>query len=489
MPTKYPGRRERTEWRETAQCDGAMRATLLSQPIMPCLGPRGGLLWVALVTVLAAVYTVCSDVHFYRATMGIVRGPADTVTATSSVVAKTTRDKSVTVVDIEGRSGMAQLLSRYNKESNLFCEMIDAHRSEDPNVFLRFNITFGCQELFDKAGCGTGNFLQMFYGMRLAAEVYGDVELHFTCHDAEETRNHLVFPWLTGFYPARSRRNVPSAFPDVTPHDVCLGANLQPVGHMGKKMQQDFRYMAYSLVGRSLFEQAKREANGKEEEEEDFYVPSFVPQLSPPTTPPPYANVELDEAVIHFRCGDLMDSDHRSFTFLTFRGYTRHIAPDVRTIGILTQPLTEDASWQVRRIDAAPRVRDRCRIVVDSLVHYIEERFPQAVVHIHDTDRIALTYARIVLASQQVVVGLSTFGALPAVATFGTAYLRVPDQPNEVNQWLIRPPMDDILPHVVLTDDPKMPVQRMQALWEQEGERGVLAWFWNDTWTAEEEDA
>jgi hypothetical protein len=39
--------------------------------------------------------------------------------------------------------------------------------------------------------------------------------------------------------------------------------------------------------------------------------------------------------------------------------------------------------------------------------------------------------------------------------------------------------------NVVFIKDPKIMVERMKALWEQEGEEGVLAWFWNDTWTGE----
>jgi hypothetical protein len=48
----------------------------------------------------------------------------------------------------------------------------------------------------------------------------------------------------------------------------------------------------------------------------------------------------LDDAVIHFRCGDLMNSGHGEFDFLTFKGYTRYISPEARTIGILTQPFS-----------------------------------------------------------------------------------------------------------------------------------------------------
>jgi hypothetical protein len=385
-------------------------------------------------------------------------------------------NRTVQVVVIDGVDAMNQFLvgSFYG---NPFCEAMDRFRSEDPAVVVAFHFTFGCQDLFDHAMCGTGNFLGLLYGMRLTTEVYGDVELHFTCHDAEATKERLILPWLTGVVPARPA-DQPSVFPDLTPEMACGGVYVQPVGHMVRVIQQDLRRMAVALVGRSppAFDQTQK--------------PGFLPQLpdtmrpNPAAASPPWANLELDEAVLHFRCGDLMDSDHWSFAFMNFHGYVRHIAPQTRSIGILTQPFANDAP-QVRFFDSFEHTRDRCRTVVVSLVDYIQERFPQAKISIHNNDSIALSYARMILA-QQAIVGISTFGVMPAVATFGTGYIRIPDDPGEVNQWLLLPRIDAMVDNVVFIEDTKVPVKYIQALWQQEGEAGVLAWFWNDTWTAEE---
>jgi hypothetical protein len=383
--------------------------------------------------------------------------------------------RNITSISVVGRTGMHRLLSRYLSGGNLFCEMIDPLRIADPTVFVQFNITFGCQELFTKVGGGTGNYLGLLYGMRLAAEVYGDVELHFTCHDAESTRNRLILPWLTGVYPARSLQQ-PSIFPNLTLKEACGGANQQPVGYMVQAMQRDFRYMAVSLVGQSFTPEGFNLTG-------DSYVPSFVPQFSSAkaSTPPPYASVELDEAVTHFRCGDLIDSRHSSFSFMNFRGYTRHIHPNAHSIGILTQPFA-NGTVHARQMDVTQHTRDRCRIVVHAFQEYIQERFPQARVRIHNEESIALTYVRMIMA-QQVISGITTFSVMPAVATFGTGYIRVPDRPEEVNQWVLNPRIDTIVDNVVLTEDPKMPVRGVKILWRQKGEPGVLNWFRNDAWT------
>jgi hypothetical protein len=388
-------------------------------------------------------------------------------------------ERNATVIEWNGLQAMEQFINGY-WEGNLFCETIDALRLEDPQVPIQFRITFGCQELFENSCCGTGNFLGLFYGMRLAAHIYHNVEVQFTCHDAEQTRNQLILPWLTGVFPARSTRQ-PSPFPDLTPQAACGGVYQQPVGHMIHIIQRELRYMAVSLVGRSP---------AQDEAFISSYQPVFVPQLSAPSsngTAAPYADVELDEAVLHFRCGDLMDSTHTSFAFMNFHGYVRHIAPNTTSIGILTQPFAKDANVQVRRIDAEGKILDRCRTVIYSLVEYIQERFPQARVRIHNEESIALTYSRMILA-QQAISGISTFGVMPAVATFGTGYVRIPDHPVEVNQWVLRPHLDDLVNNVVLIDDRKMPVEHIKMLWEQQGEPGVLAWFRNDTWSAMAEE-
>jgi hypothetical protein len=386
-------------------------------------------------------------------------------------------ERNVTVIEWHGLPAMEQFINGY-WEGNLFCETVDALRLADPHVPIQFQITFGCQELFEESCCGTGNFLGLFYGMRLAAQVYQDVEIQFTCHDAEQTRNHLILPWFTGVFPARSFRQK-SRFPDLTPQDVCGGVYQQPVGHMIHIIQQELRHMAVSLVGRS--------GANDEFTATASYEPMFVPQLSPLSnrTAAPFADVELDDAVLHFRCGDLMDSTHSSFAFMNFRGYTRHISPDVQSIGILTQPFAQDTPLQ-RLIDSGAHIRDRCRTVVYSLVEYIQERFPQVTVRIHNEESIALTYSRMILA-KQAISGISTFGVMPAVATFGTGYARIPDHPVEVNQWLLRPRIDTLVSNVVLIEDPKMPVEHIKMLWEREGEEGVLAWFRNDTWSSAQE--
>jgi hypothetical protein len=99
---------------------------------------------------------------------------------------------------------------------------------------------------------------------------------------------------------------------------------------------------------------------------------SLLPIPKPNDTPLYTADeYELDDAVIHFRCGDLMDTEHPMFSFLKFSGYARYISNEATSIGIITQPFLVGA--QIRKVDSDQYKLDRCRIVVRSLVQYIEE--------------------------------------------------------------------------------------------------------------------
>lgn len=177
-----------------------------------------------------------------------------------------------------------------------------------------------------------------------------------------------------------------------------------------------------------------------------------------------------------------MALNHPSFGFMKFSGYTKYISKEARSIGIVTQPF--DKHTQERKFDANGVKRQRCRIVVLSLVDYIRERFPNASINIHNgpNETIALAYARMVMANQT-IIGISSFGVFPGVATFGTGYIKKPDFPKAPNKFLIQPRIDELTSNVVLISEPRIMCASIKGLWQKEGEEGVLKWFWsgNDT--------
>jgi hypothetical protein len=351
---------------------------------------------------------------------------------------------------------------------------------------ITVNIIFSCGELFHHGLMGTGNYIALLYGIRLTARIYGNVDVAYICTDADETKKDLVLPWLMGWFPGRPMEQN-SSIP-ISSNGLCNGYYMPRLTYMFNEIRYDLRKMAIALMGipgqdhpGAKFAESTIWSESFLSTRASTYGVSLIPPPKPNAVPLLGASrYELDDAVLHFRCGDLMDSDHKDFAFMHFYGYTRYISPEAKNIGIITQPFDDNA--QTRSLDMDQSKRDRCRVVVHSLVKYIEKRHPRAKVSIRNdvTDTIAVTFARMIMANQT-ISGISTFGVMPAIATFGTGYIRSPEEKTQ-NRWLEHPRIDHFTDNVILFEEPDVIlVSDMKKLWESEGEVGVLSWFWNDS--------
>ena len=189
---------------------------------------------------------------------------------------------------------------------------------------------------------------------------------------------------------------------------------------------------------------------------------------------PIYENVDLDEAVLHFRCGDLINSNHPSFGFMKFGSFSRHLPRDVKTIGIATQPFDKDG--QTRRADGGNGNKAKCRKVVYAFVDHLQADFPQARITIRNdkAETIALTFARMIMA-QHVVIGITSFGVFPGIATFGTGYVRNPDYLKAPNRWLLNPHIETLVDNVQVITEPRFMAGTCRQSWPaDDGER-----YWN----------
>jgi hypothetical protein len=444
----------------------------------------------------------------------------------------------------------------YDKsKTNLVCLAIEDTRELARNktqlatnvsdIPLLVNFSFGCEEQFVSGGFGTGNFASYFYSVRLACLTYKNVTLRLSCHDANATRKGLVMPWLMGtFRPIpmgrllnfngdthnkpRQRSNLPSTwFPrrrhrkQTTPaiplslsstlhYQACRAYNQVPLSLMHRQIRYNLRVMAIALVGIPAPDHASAQfakthlwpaAGSPIRPTEDSILAGEMQLSAPLETDLPLLDsstsserfaTSLDDAVIHFRCGDLMDSGHAEYDFLTFKGYTRYISPEARTIGILTQPFSfsnvtasgvSSTNAQVRLYDVAGPNADRCRIVVTALVEYIQERHPKARITIHNgpNETIASTFARMIMANQTIVGASSSFGLFPTLSTFGTGYYIAPKriEVSPLSQWLFfEPRLDNLVDNVVVVENnERAMVGTIQELWKTEGADGVLKWF------------
>jgi hypothetical protein len=378
-----------------------------------------------------------------------------------------------------------------------FCEkMQERNESQRPTLL---KITFGCHDLFSLSGGGTGNWISAFLIVRLAASVLGDVNVEMTCPDAVKEQTNLIIPWLMGSFPARggashvvsdkSESTISNALPMPTIEEACGNYHTCPFGHMLPDIRYELRRMAVALVGvphenhpAAAFAERYLWNPKNSNDNNDSSFSNNTMELSVPARgeSPLVPGVVLDDIVINFRGGDLLNSDHPGYGFMKFSAFSNRIPPNTKSIGIVTQPF--DITFQQRGTDATSVKNQKHRVVVMAFVDFLREKFPQARITVHNgrTETIALAYARMVMANQA-IVGITSFGVFPAIASFGTGYVRKPLHKGP-NQFLMNPPIDQLADNIVLMDDPDLLMANtVRVLFQKPtGQALILEWFKND---------
>jgi hypothetical protein len=391
-------------------------------------------------------------------------------------------DKSA-VVSYVGTAKMTKLVGQFFRGK--LCNTVQGNYTdvkEYNNHSTLVNISFSCAELFQRSGLGSGNFLQAFYGMRMVSHALGTTDVSIKCHDAEETKKSLILPWVTGVFPRLS--DAMPANEDVqTYSQVCPDFKSLRIGYRHTDMLFEMRRMAIAMVGipypdhpsaawaeEHLWSEADPHRHGRN------YMQLPSPQKG---DAPLFPNAELDDAMLHFRCGDLAFSNHPSFGFMKFGSFSRHLSPDVRSIGIATQPF--DPSGQRRQAEGGGTAIQRCQLMVEAFVEHLTGLFPKARIRVHNglDETIALTFARMVMANQT-VIPITSFGVFPGVSTFGTGYIRYPDYAKAPNRWLITSPWMEKVDNVKLVKEPVLMAQQLKNMWGQ-NVSSVINWFANYT--------
>jgi hypothetical protein len=374
------------------------------------------------------------------------------------------------------------------------CEHITSVRDHvDTNTSMAqrssfVRVRFHCRALFEQSGLGTGNYISAIYALRLAAEAMGNVtHVEFLCSDAHDEASNLILPWLTGVFPLQQHllnANALDRHPLLSLEHACRPYQSVPIGYAFDDIKWEMRRLAVALVG------IPYPGHPSERWVEEHLWPSLlssqkntnnnVYQLPHPQLEdaPLIPHVELDDAVLHFRCGDLIFSNLSRFGFMKFASYSRHLDANITSIGIATQPF--EAGRNVRKTDVDMKKKpERCRHVIDAFVEHLHDTFPNARVTVRNdpNESIALTFARMVMA-QQVVIGISTFGVFPALASFGRSYIRDPDYMRAPNQWLLEPWFRKRAEAggMTLIQEPRMTGFECRRLWGDDGS-AVLNWL------------
>jgi hypothetical protein len=383
-------------------------------------------------------------------------------------------------------------------------------------------------DIFEHSPLGTGNWLAALYGMRLAvlaASAGGGprVDLLLHCTDASDQESRLVLPWVAGYFSSAwindnlgQGDQPPNAFDQLahTLHinalfgSVCAKYNKSPVALMIPFIRLELRSMAQTLLG---------QAAGHDYCPHDVYPPDNVLQVPRHRAHPLLAKVELDDVAIHFRCGDILVSNHPEYGFLKFSAFGRRIRalPAVQSIGIITQPflqsndMKESTSrgsnisafqYRTRDVDLAPRTQC-CERLVRAFAAYLEQQV-NATVRVHnnaETETIALAYARLILAPIAAFSPISLFSVFPVLAATTNpscnaqhrpyGFIRYPDARRAPNKWLVAPPVPHQLyctqhadPQFCICGDRDCP-SRLQLM--RDGDRIMtfeLTRLWRQAW-------
>lgn len=389
------------------------------------------------------------------------------------------------ILDVVDHRQFASLIG-YGFGNSYLCDKLDeiltlrnneTNSSSSSPLLTTVVVRLSCENAFQRIPGATGNQLQTLYGMRLAARAYGHVRLHISCTDTNATKDRLVLPWTTGVFPAVNPECGPQHSALLPKDDVCRDFLHFPLGYLLEDIRYDLRRMALALVGPS--------------QAADVVKSSSPPQKSPhggrlwlsptTTTPPLLANVILDQAVIHFRCGDLMGGrGHKAYSFYSFVSLTKYLpTTGLTSIGILTQPFEQCKNS--RLLDTSGPAPVRCRFVVEAFCDYLRERYPQATVTIHNGpgESVALAYSRMILADFVVATG-TTFPVFAVLASYGRGIFLVPVHEGAPTKFLLeRPRVDRLVDNLLLEqDEPFLLSTDMVRLWNKSPNgTEVLAWF------------
>jgi hypothetical protein len=240
----------------------------------------------------------------------------------------------------------------------------------------------------------TGNWVTAVYASRMAAALAG-VDFKFQCVDGQESKMELLLPWFDQYQTSDPQNRSVWPYNGSRPSEKEACPSKYPflrIDKMATQIQDDIRRMAVKLIGTR----------------DDIRRHEDVSVNEDPLIP----GIELDDAVIHFRCGDVLGGANRyDFGMIRFNEYKKWIPNTTTSIGILTQPFEKERN---RKNDSGKV--DACRQVVDALVNYLQSFAPSAKISIHNdlNETIPLAYARLAMANYS-ITSLSSFGIFPVI--------------------------------------------------------------------------
>ena len=338
------------------------------------------------------------------------------------------------------------LLPRMTPICTLLSEHLSNNTQNDDCSSSRFvlNVTIPCQKLFKSSYLGTGNWMFLLYSAYAAFQSVPHADFYFACHDHDTTRHNLVLPWVL-------------ATPTAVNSSFQFSEFCRPKGGKAKEYRKQPFDRMLPVIRRDLRRMASQETSRSKTN--------------------PYYN----DAVIHFRCGDLLTNGHAGYEFLKFHDLIRPFvnSTTIQSIGIVTQPLGEK-HVQTRYMDKVEISGARCRRVLDALIEYLQARFPNTTaVQVHNGPRETVVTSMLrMMTARYLTAAHSSFSVMAAAAAYGTVY--VPHPKNGWTQWITA--VADPRIHILEPVHDTLNSAIASAVWNFPGGAAeVVAWFRNDT--------
>ena len=168
---------------------------------------------------------------------------------------------------------------------------------------------------------------------------------NFNVSTERDTAESSILPWLSGFFPSRKSSSISSSIRSHEwPYDlgwpeadfVCSDKYSKlPLQHMAHEIQKYMRSMAVTILGSRHFSTSGLNSRV------DF-LRTWVQHRRPGVaTIYPREDLAVDDAAIHFRCGDVFGGTQKEcLWFDQVRGIQKNLIPreNTKSIGIFTQP-------------------------------------------------------------------------------------------------------------------------------------------------------
>jgi hypothetical protein len=232
------------------------------------------------------------------------------------------------------------------------------------------------------------------YASRMASALAG-VDFKFQCQNSQESKMELLLPWFDRYQPANPKNRTIWPYSGSRPNEKEACPPKYPylrIDKMSQQIQDDIRRMSVELLGAR----------------DDIRQHPDISVDAKPLIP----GIDLDDAMIHFRCGDVLGGANRyDFGMIRFNEYKKWIPHSTPSIGILTQPFERERN---RKTDS--RKADDCKEVVYALVDYLQAFAPSAKISVYNdaNETLPLAYARLAMANYS-ITSLSSFGIFPII--------------------------------------------------------------------------